>query len=314
VISAGDSSLDTQLGKEWAAAKVVAPNRVRHRSGAEMETLHFGQDREPIFGVLHRPAGRARGVVVVCSPPYAEAPRNQRREILLGWLASRDGLAVVRFHPRGTGHSSGDGSALSLETMLEDTLDVAREAVERVGAPLLGWVGTRVGAVVAQRAADAYPGSAVAWWQPVLDARSYMKELFRAAMIGALKRGETVTAAQLEAELRANGGVEVVGYRIGRPFYESVFARPLTSVTDGPRRGLLVQMSQRSDLLPPYEAFRGRLAASRWSVTVKLVPAEETWWFGAQGRGRDLERQSVALEAVSHTAEFFRSGAEGAAS
>lgn len=301
------STLERELGLRWTEARAANGTRLRHPSGAEMEALHLGRPVAPLFSVFHRPPGPPRGVVVVCSPPYTEAARNQRREILFGWLGCDRDLAVVRFHPRGSGHSGGDTADMTLETMEEDAQDVARESVERLEAPLVGFVGTRLGAVVAHRVAAMHPGAAVVWWHPVLSADSYMRELFRAAMIGALKRGVTTNGREMEAHLKAEGVLEVLGSPVSRRFYDSLFAHPLDDAPSGPRRGLVVQMSRHSELQGQYVEFVSKLRGDGWAVDTLLIPDEETWWFGARGRGAELELRAVALEIVSVTVEFFHS-------
>lgn len=272
-----------------------------------MEAIHFGARDAPIFSVVHRPFGTPKGVVVVCSPPFAEAARNQRREILFGWLASENGLAAIRFHPRGAGHSSGETSDLSLDTMLEDADAVSRQATQRLEAPLVGFVGTRLGAVVAHRAAALHPGASVAWWQPVLEPDLYLREIFRAGMIGALKSGVTTSRREMELRLEKEGILDIMGSPISRRFYESLFASPLDDVPPGPRDGLLVQMSARSELLGSFESFVSMLREAAWAVTTTLVPDEETWWFGARGRDAELAMRTVAWGVVSTTVEFFQS-------
>lgn len=267
---------------------MVDGSRLRHPAGAEMEAIHFGPEDAPIFAVVHRPAVPPKGIVVVCSPPYTEAARNQRREILFGWLCAENGWAVVRFHPRGAGHSSGETSDLSLDTMLDDTDIVSREAIRRLETPLIGFVGTRLGAVVAHRAAALHPGAPVAWWHPVLDPDLYLREIFRAGMIGALKSGVTTNRPEMESRLKKEGILDIMGSPIGRSFYESLFAAPLDNAPTGPRQGLLVQMSTHSELLGRFESFVSKLRGAAWAVTTSLVTDEETWWFGARGRQRGI--------------------------
>lgn len=299
------STLDSELGLGWRGAEIVDGRRLRHPNGAEIEAVHLGPSTSPIFAVFHRPPKTPLGVVVICSPPYVEAIRNHRRELLFGWLASERGLAAVRFHPRGGGHSGGDTAKLSLRTMLDDAEEVAAEAIERFQTPLTGFVGTRLGAVVAHRAANRFAGSAVAWWHPVLDAHSYMRELFRARLIGGLKRGVTTNRDELEARFRTDGILDVLGVPVSRLFYDSLFAHPLDDAPSGPREGLLVQMSHHNDLLRGYASFISGLRDGGWSVKTMIIKEEETWWFGARARGAELELRSLAVEMIPATVDFF---------
>jgi len=305
------SPWEEELGRGWTQAQVVGASGLRHPSGAEVEARYVGNPATPIFAVFHRPANHPAGVVVVCSPPYSEAIRNHRRELLFAWLASERGLAVARFHPRGGGHSGGDTEDMSLATMQDDAAMVAREAMEHFQSPLLGLVGARLGAIVAHRVAAEYPHVAVAWWQPVLDSERYLNELSRARLIGDLKRGVRGDNLPLDEQLMSEGVVDVLGSPITREFAKSLVDRPLDDAPEGPRRGLLVQMSRHDELQKPYELFADELDRRNWTVSRLVIPDEETWWFGARGAGSEYRVRSVAMAVLPATIDFFRAD-EGA--
>ncbi len=299
------SMWEQELAAEWARAHVVRQNLVRDPSGAEMEIVDAGTPGSPIFAVLHRPANPARGLVVVCSPPYAEAIRNHRRELLFAWLATQSDLAVVRFHPRGAGHSSGDAHEITLGTIQRDVESVTRFASEALESPLIGFVGARLGGVVAHRSAALCPGTAVAWWQPVLDATAFMRELFRARMIGDLKQGSNINARQLNAQLDREGMVDILGSPISLAFRNSLFERPLDEAPPGPRNGLFVQMSRQPTLQKSFGDFVASLRERAWNVDTLVIPDEETWWFGARGGPVEHEIRRIAMRVVPETVDFF---------
>lgn len=300
-------SLEGELSLRFAQARIQNGNLLRHRSRGEMEVVHLGGPTAPLFAVFHRPSTPPVGVVVVCSPPYVEAVRNHRREQLFGWLAADYGLATVRFHSRGSGNSAGDAANMTLDTMEEDALIVASQAVDRLGTQLVGFVGARLGAVVAHRAALNYPGAAVVWWQPVVEAESYVRELFRARMIGSLKAGVKTKNSDLKALLQSEGVLDVLGYPVTLRFHDSLFSRPLDDAPQGPRNGLVVQMSRNSELHPRLEVFVSKLRDNGWKVDTLAIADEETWWFGARGRAGELEIRSVAMGMIPVSVGFFRS-------
>jgi alpha/beta superfamily hydrolase len=52
-------------------------------------------------------------------------------------------LAVVRFHYRGGGHSDGQASQVTHDSMVEDALAASEWLVEKTGIARIGLVGTR---------------------------------------------------------------------------------------------------------------------------------------------------------------------------
>lgn len=52
-------------------------------------------------------------------------------------------MAVVRFHYRGGGHSDGQASQVTHDSMVEDALAASEWLVEKTGIARIGLVGTR---------------------------------------------------------------------------------------------------------------------------------------------------------------------------
>ena len=308
VLMTSNPGLEQQLGADWERA-IVKGDRLVHPDGMALETGFLGWGDELRFIIRHRPAGEPRGLIVVCSPPYREAIRNQKRELLFGWLAASEGLAVARFHPRGSGHSAGRGADVTMESMVDDALACADHAEEAFGRPVTGFIGTRLGAVVAHRAAAGRPGTAVAWWQPSLNAEAVFRELFRARIIGELKLGVAVKRQALIQEMQTKGYLDVLGSPVGLRFHDSVHSGPLDDAPAGPRRGLLVQMSLKDELHADYAAFVTALSNLGWDVTTAQFDDEETWWFGAQGRLGEVDIRARAMEIVPTTVSFFTAAA-----
>ena len=63
-----------------------------------------------VFACLHLPSKPARRMVLLCSSVAAEWKFNYRREVLLARRLATLGVAAVRLHYLGTGHSD-DGDA-----------------------------------------------------------------------------------------------------------------------------------------------------------------------------------------------------------
>lgn len=291
---------------------LIAPDgrratRTDETTGVREVVEFIGQAPHRVFSGRHLPPGPAEGGVVICPALQSEFLRNYRREVELGRALAARGFVAQRFHYRGTGHSDGDGSEATFNTMVEDTIAAAEEVRGRERVNTLAFFGARWGALVAAAAARHYPGSLLALWEPMTDARSYFRDIFRNGRIHALKKGE-VDARSTEGQsdrLRRIGRLDVLGYAIDLPLYESVVGRTLQDeLGDDSRPVLVAEISKRSKLRPNHAALVGTLTERGFSVEARIVSAEdELWWF-VGGRGHEEER-SLTQDLVGITAEWI---------
>lgn len=219
---------------------------------------------------------------MICSPLHAEFMTNYRREVLLARTLAARGVAVQRFHYRGSGNSYDDPGATTFGSMLEDTLAATDRLRQKTGLAEIAHLGTRIGALVAAAAGRASADSVLLLWEPTVDPSSYFRDLFRASLIRDLtddSSGRRPAGAQLET-LRANGSVDVLGYLVHRDLYESVVGRSLVSeIGDGGRHILIVQLGRDQHLRRENRDLVATLEASGASVTGRVVAANESWWF-----------------------------------
>lgn len=222
--------------------------------GAEHEEIELFGGAELLFGCRHLPAAGATTGVVICPPTLSDAEVNYHREARLGrWLA-RAGVATQRFHYRGTGHSDGDATKTSFAMLLDDARRATDLLRERCGIERIGFLGTRVGALVAARLAREAEGVPLALWQPVVDPRRYVDD---SVAVGASVL-ETVLGRELFDSVEVDNLVDAVGVR--------------------PRPILLVQLHRRVGLSPEYRATVGRWQARGFTVEVAYDPTEDDWW------------------------------------
>ena len=118
------------------------------------------EDEALLFGCLHIPAGEVRGGLVICSPILADFGANYQREVNLARHLAADGVAVQRFHPRGTGHSDGDAADLTLQSLIDDATQAFAHLRDRLPGRTIAVLGTRFSALVATRVAGARGGAA----------------------------------------------------------------------------------------------------------------------------------------------------------
>lgn len=148
-----------------------------------MIPFHFGNDDRSLFGILTpRPAGKPpRRGVVLCNAFGREAIRAHRVLRVLADRLSRAGCDVLRFDYYGTGDSAGDDNAVDLDGFGADLLSAHQELIRRTGVSQVGWLGMRLGALVAQRTAFAQtaPLADLTLWDPIFDGRDYLDLLRR---------------------------------------------------------------------------------------------------------------------------------------
>ncbi len=244
--------------------------RVDRSTGTREEVAFLGEPAE-MFAVTHLPAGDPVAGVVVCPTIHAEIFRSYRKEVLIGRELAAAGIAVLRFHYRGTGNSQGDPDTVTIGAMAESTHEVADLLRRRTGVERIGYLGTRVGAIPAVEAAD--PGAPLLLWDPVADGRAYLNEVFRNHHIAALKGQQQEPVAAMLERLQDEGAVEVLGYQLTRTLYDSLFERRLTEAApSGPVR-----------VVPFGAGTRVRALVDRWrqagvEVTVPDESYNGAWW------------------------------------
>ncbi len=153
-------------------------------NAASLQPFHFGLPGHTLFGVFH-PAAAApvavtpRPAVVLCNAFGQEAVRAQRLMRVLAERLARAGHAVLRFDYFGTGDSGGDDADADLAAWSVDLLAADAALRARCPANHTIWLGMRLGAIVALRAAEQAPPGLVRLilWDPTLDGNAYLDHL-----------------------------------------------------------------------------------------------------------------------------------------
>ena len=252
--------------------------RVDEDSGVREEVEFFGDDTR-LFGCRHLPTGPVTRGLVVCSPILSDFGANYVREVRLSRRLAAAGIAVQRFHPRGSGHSDGSRSDLTFASMVADTERAIERLQQASGVDDVAMLGTRFSALVAAAAGRILPGAPIALWEPVLKPSRFFRDGLRARSVYYLKRG-TDGPADPAAELSANGYVDILGVAVGRDLFETPDRHDLvTEMGQHPRSVLLVQLDSSTELRQPYQQVVGRWTKAGLDVTAACCPSEETWWF-----------------------------------
>ncbi len=263
--------------------------RTDRRLGIREEVGFYGTSGEEMFGAFYRPLrGSPTGSVLICTSIHAELLAAYRNEVVLARSLASAGVAVHRFHYRGVGHSAGDTGEATLESMIGDAGAAADRLVDRVGIPPTAIVGTRWGALVAAVTSTRRGGVPLVLWEPFLEGERFFREAFRAARMSALTRGsESGEPGERPVDqLRRTGLVDVLGYPISLPLYESGRTTRLDdALGPQPRPILLVQIDRARELRGDYARAIAGWQRRGCAVETRLVAAAVAWWLDSEPSG-----------------------------
>jgi alpha/beta superfamily hydrolase len=244
--------------------------------GIREECSFFGSRGDRCFSVLHLPLGKAAAGLVICSPYQAELLCNYRREVLQARRLAAEGIAVHRFHYRGSGHSDGETSHATMATMLADAEAAAAILRERAGVEQLAFLGTRWGGLVAAEAAER-SSAPIALWEPVTDTARYVEEILRFKLTHTMKDGNGPTQDDLVSELHQRGSVDVLGHTLELTMLNSAGSHSLAGLRGG-SSVFLAQVGVTRSLRREYRELVDRWRAGGADVETLVVPDREIWW------------------------------------
>jgi hypothetical protein len=291
-----------------ADRRLLEPDRIVDQLGATMRVEAAHNDGLGRFSALHLPPGAPTRGLVVCPPLHIEATRTYRREHLLGWELADRGWAIQRFHYRGTGHSTGDLADVELDALVADAIWAADRLRDRSGVQQVSFLGTRLGALVAARAAASSPGAGLVMWEPAIGIDKHLLEVFRARLLHSMRHGEAggQTGAQLMAEMEDASSLDVLGYPITARLRRSFLGVTLDRVVPAdPRSILLVQLGRKPSLRSELAAVVAGWRARGHDVVTRAIVDPAGWWFGNSARGQIIDVSVSGLEAVSATVEYL---------
>lgn len=262
--------------------RTITATRIDLERGIREIASFFGTagDAQRAFGTRHLPAGDPVAAVVVCCPLQAELLRNYRREVLLARRLADAGIAVQRFHYRGSGHSDGATSDVTLSSMTEDALAAADELRRETGLSQVAFMGTRWGALIAARAAAELRAPLV-MWEPVTDPARYFDEILRFRLMHEMNNdpASTVAHEDLMAELRGAGSVDVLGHTLEHALVLSAEGHRLDHVVgNATSPALLVQIGVGRSLRREYKELVETMTGAGADVSTQVVSDREAWW------------------------------------
>jgi hypothetical protein len=124
-------------------------------------------------------------------------------------------------------------------------------------------------------------------------------------MIGQLKDGELdgKRASDPVGKLRREGALDVLGYPIGQPLYDSFVDRHLIEeISSRAGKCLLIQVGGGA-LNSSYLRFARQMRGRGMAVDTSVMAGREAWWFGGGATLREDEAR-VAQEVSAATVDW----------
>lgn len=191
-----------------------------------MEAFYFGKQSRQLFGTLEKPSDKARFGLVFCPPFGEEMVVTYARLAMLSKRLAKEGYAVLRYHPFGTGESGGSFADFTVTGALQDALEAVSCLRERTGVESYGLFGLRFGAFSAVQSALISPPDFMILWSPITNLRKYLRELLRtrltAEMVHLHKQQVKVTTKDMEEDLKAGRSVDILGYEFSSRLYREM--------------------------------------------------------------------------------------------
>jgi hypothetical protein len=267
--------------------------RVDEASGCREVVRFVGPPGSGRFTVTYLPAGEPTAGVLLCPSILADTIPLYRREVALARALSRRGIAVVRFHYRGSGHSAPVEPGPTFESMLQDA-DVALATLATLASDI-GVVGSRFGALVAIRCGT----GPLVLWEPVLSGEAFYRQALRARLAKETRAARSGGGSKgLLAELRVAGVLDINGHAISTTLYDSTVDLSLAGECgETARETLLVQLGA-APAGKPLSELVASLSERGWNVCTDHVPTNDVWWFVT-------ERAEPAVGLIERTATWL---------
>jgi alpha-beta hydrolase superfamily lysophospholipase len=189
-------------------------------AGVIDEALYFSADARRLFGWLHWRPGQNTGTgLVICKPYGFEGLCAHRSLRAFAQAAAASGVPTLSFDYAGTGDSMDiDPSADQIEIWCDDVVSAVAELRRRTHAKRVCLLGFRLGALLAGLAAHRTDVQALLLAAPILNGRTYVRELRTAQSMATPARRSDRAALRREASTdgtaAGDNSMEVAGYHL----------------------------------------------------------------------------------------------------
>jgi pimeloyl-ACP methyl ester carboxylesterase len=241
--------------------------------------FHFGSSDRKLFGVYHAPAGMAEGkrrpAVLLCNPFGVEAIRANRIFRVLAEHLARAGFPVLRFDYYGTGDSAGDDDAFDLGVAEENILTAHQELLDMSGTQRVVWLGLRLGAGLALRAAAHKPRNlaGLMLWEPVLSGAAYREEMAQSHLVQLAQIFDTSQGQIIKTRDEAALQNQACGVPLSASLLTQFEAFDASMVTERPARTVMLIGGEEEMTVPLATSLED--AGAR--VSQHALPDEKDW-------------------------------------
>jgi len=273
--------------------------RIDALTGLREEAEFVGEGDERLFALRYTPPGALTAGVVVCEPLLAQFIAHYRTGTVLARLLARHGLAVQRFHYRGTGNSDGSVDSLDLDSMTEDAIAAAERLKEATGVERVAYLGIKIGGYPA--AAASQDGGELILDSPPLTGRIYIRNAFRSHAVVMMQSGvPTASTAELQQALQETDDVNLLGCRLSKHLHDSLESRTLTDqLGDTPRRTLLIASERAGELKPEAKELQALLEERGFDVSITVRAKEDPLWYVEHSAPEDRPETHQVANAIA---------------
>lgn len=260
-------------GSAHAAQRVDGELRIQERA------TFSGTPTDAVLTLLHLPLGqRPAGRVLMCSSLYEDLQMHYRRDVLVARDLAQKGIAVVRFHYRGTGNSASlsSGSPV-MSTMVADAMTALAVLADHSDGPLILYGGRAASLLISELAPRVGP-SGVILVAPTLTGEDYFRGMSRAGTLARLRDSPQGAPTSLRDQLAEQGSADVLGNTVTAISYEDLRPRRVEPTAFRGIAVLLVQRARTQGLGRAYAAFVEQLAAVGSQARTVLLEEREAWF------------------------------------
>jgi len=257
--------------------------------------LFLGDPGDRVFATMHLPAALAVGAVLVCPSLFTDTIINYGREVELARILASQGVAVARFHYRGTGQSEGEPLETTFSSMVADAHRVASYLGQVSSCSRIAALGSRWGALVASEFVE--DGVPIAFWEPVLAGNSFFAEALQAS--GVAHMTSELGGLNPKQQLAAQGVANILGFPMGQALFDSGTDITLVETLGSKSSSVLYGAPERKSGMPKsHGGAVEQLLGNGLTVTARGMQGPPAWWFVA-------DTGSTPLDAAAPTASWF---------
>jgi exosortase A-associated hydrolase 2 len=256
--------------------------------------LKVGADERFVY--VHRPAGAARGCLILLQPFAEEMNKCRLMAAEAARAFSRQGWIVIRPDLHGTGDSDADFGDATWAQWSHDVDVFIALARQEFDAPAWLWA-IRGGALLAAEAVARHPEAiaGLLLWQPQSNGKTALTQFLRLQMAGNIVSGENaVKTKELRAQIAAGVPTEVAGYALSEGLCSGMESARFSLSPQW--QGTCLWLEVGGSLAPASSSLADQIEKSGVSVMIGCVEGPTFW--------QSLETE-MAPEAIERSVQML---------